>query len=156
MVIKRKIKSVKKEKVDNQDTSPKKKKRIIQANIRRPGVEQRVRRTKRNVLRALEATGGIVSPACKAAGLGNANNFYAWYKNDPAFKERVDAIREEDLDFTESQLKKLIKAMEPSAIYFALKCLGKKRGYVEKSQVDFNDISEPQKLKIGDNEIVFY
>jgi hypothetical protein len=48
--------------------------------------------------------------------------------------EFVEAT-ERDLDYTESQLKKNIKAGKEASIFFHLKCKGKARGWIERQEV---------------------
>jgi hypothetical protein len=79
---------------------------------------------------------------------------YEWLKEDEAYRAAVDAINESAIDFAESQLMKLIKGAShevvtqrgevveindgpnPTATIFYLKTKGKKRGYVEKQEMD--------------------
>ena len=50
-----------------------------------------------------------VTAACRACGVGR-RQVYDWRKADPAFEIEFIEATEQDLDFTESQLKKNIKA----------------------------------------------
>lgn len=105
---------------------------------------------KKAVIEALEKSLGIVTVACKTAGVGRTQ-FYNWLKDDPKFKKDVESISDITLDFVESQLhqkiagvKALDKAGEKSykkepdttAIIFYLKTKGKRRGYVERTEVE--------------------
>lgn len=85
---------------------------------------------KKAVLKALEQSLGIITTACKEAGIGRTT-FYQWRKEDPAFDEAVREISEVTLDFAESQLLKQIKAGNTAATIFLLKTKGKNRGYIE-------------------------
>ena len=53
------------------------------------------------------------------------------------------------LDFAESQLHNQIKSGNTSATIFYLKTKGKKRGYVEKSELDITSGDEPIKININ-------
>ena len=88
---------------------------------------------------ALEASLGIVSTAVKLVGIHRAT-FYEWIKNDPEFKQAVDDITENALDFAETALHSKIRGGDTTAIIFFLKTKGKKRGYVEKSEFQFTQI----------------
>lgn len=89
---------------------------------------------KERLLKALEANLGLVYQACRSIN-ENANNHYIYYKNDPVYKQRVDDIQGNVLDFVESQLYKLIKEGDRSSIQFFLKYRGKSRGYTESVEV---------------------
>lgn len=90
---------------------------------------------KKRVLEALERTLGIVTPACKEAGISR-NQFYVYYNTDPEFKAAVDDINEVTLDFVENQLLKKIKEGENQAIMFYMKYKARKRGYTEKIELE--------------------
>lgn len=108
---------------------------------------------KKTVLEMLEKTRGIVSSACISANVARST-FYGWCNDDPEFKQAVDDINEAAIDFVESKLIEKIDGItvqtynskgEPviyeqppsdTAIIFFLKTRGKKRGYVERSEVD--------------------
>jgi len=134
---------------------------------------------KKALLKALEKSMGNVSEACKMAGL-NRTTYYRYYKEDPNFKATVDDIAEENLDFAEGQLLKLIKGVEiettiffmykgeviaqpvikkhipdKTAIIFYLKTKGKKRGYVE-SQENIKDTKADLFERMTEEEIDTY
>ena len=54
----------------------------------------------------------------------------------PTVRKAISDNTEFMLDFAESKLFKLIEAGEPSAIFFFLKCRGKNRGYIERTETD--------------------
>jgi hypothetical protein len=90
---------------------------------------------KKAVLQALEKTFGVVTTACKTVGIAR-QTFYEWMKEDAAFAEAVKDIENVSLDFAESQLLKQIREDNTTAILFYLKTKGKKRGYVERQEVE--------------------
>lgn len=90
--------------------------------------------TKKALLEALEKSLGVVTTACKKAGIGRTT-FYEYYKNDPDFKLAVDELQDVALDYAESQLHKQIGQGNSTATIFYLKTKGKKRGYVERQEV---------------------
>jgi hypothetical protein len=75
-----------------------------------------------------------ISSACKKAGIYR-NTFYLWCKKDSKFKEQVDDIKEELIDFAESQLMEKIKSGDTTSLIFFLKTKGKSRGYTEKQEI---------------------
>jgi hypothetical protein len=105
------------------------------------------------MLKCLKQTMGIVSHACEKADTARASH-YEWYNSDPDYAAQVDAINESCIDFAESKLMELINGAKhevatakgevlqvqdgpnPTACIFYLKTKGKKRGYVEKSELD--------------------
>lgn len=92
------------------------------------------------MIKALEKALGIVTVACREVGI-NRNTHYDWYNNDPEYKKAVDALNDVVLDFAESKLHKLVEKGDTSATIFLLKCRGKKRGYIEKSEIDISGTS---------------
>lgn len=86
------------------------------------------------LLKALEKSLGIVTSACKSAGCAR-NTFYEYCKDDAEFKEKVEDISNLTLDFAESQLHEQIKDGNTTATIFFLKTKGKKRGYVERQEI---------------------
>jgi len=93
---------------------------------------------KKAILEALEQSLGIVTTAIKKVGIGRTT-YYGWLKNDLDFKKSVDEISNIALDFAESQLHKQIKEGSTAATIFYLKTKGKKRGYVEKTEIEQNN-----------------
>ncbi len=89
---------------------------------------------KKKMLEALEKSLGIVTTAAKAAGIDRTVH-YDWLRNDPEYKTAVESLSDMTLDFAESQLHKQIKEGNTTATIFYLKTKGKKRGYVERTEV---------------------
>lgn len=103
-------------------------------------MQNRVEHQKKALLEALEKSLGVVTVACKQVGIGRTT-YYEYYNNDTDFKKQVDGLKDVALDFAESQLHKKIKDGSDTAIIFFLKCQGKARGYIEKTQTEI-DVSE--------------
>lgn len=97
----------------------------------------KIQHTKKALIEALEKSLGVVTTACKLVGV-NRTTFYQYIKDDPEFAEAVKDIDEVTIDFAESQLHKQIKDGNTTATIFYLKTKGKKRGYVEKTEIDFS------------------
>lgn len=113
----------------------------------------KVAKNKATMLEALMLTFGNVSEACEKTMLSRASH-YEWMNNDEDYKRAVEAVDESNIDFAESKLRELIKGPEyealshsgkvvtlksspvPQAVMFFLKTKGKKRGYIEKTEVD--------------------
>ena len=90
---------------------------------------------------------GVVTIACKKLGLPRST-FYKWLKEDQKFAKEVRDIENIALDFAESQLHNQIEDGNTSATIFYLKTKGKKRGYIERSELDLNSGDEPIKINI--------
>ena len=110
---------------------------------------------KKALLSALESSLGIVSTACKAAEVSR-ETFYTWKREDEAFKNAYESLKDLALDFAESKLLQKINGVEmvkntadgpvvyelaPSdtAIIFYLKTQGKERGYIERQEITGKD-----------------
>lgn len=89
---------------------------------------------KKAMLSALEKSLGVVTPACRAVGVDRATH-YRWMETDLKYKEAVIDIENVALDFVESKLHKSIESGSDPAMIFYLKTKGKKRGYIEKTEV---------------------
>lgn len=90
---------------------------------------------KKAMIEALEKSLGIVTTACKMVGICRSSH-YDWYNSDMEYKEAVDGIADLTLDFVESKLHKQIEKGEVSSTIFYLKTKGKKRGYIEKQEIE--------------------
>jgi hypothetical protein len=91
--------------------------------------------TKRRVIEALEKSLGVITTACKIADISRTQ-FYNWLKDDEDFAKKVQEIENVTLDFVESQLHKQIKENSTAATIFFLKTKGKKRGYIERQEIE--------------------
>jgi len=127
---------------------------------------------KKAMVEALEKTLGIVTTAAKMVGIDRTTH-YLWLKEDETYKEAVEGINDMAIDFAESQLNVLMQgathevvtnrgdiveikdAPNPSSIIFYLKTKGKKRGYVEKQEVELSgerEIFKGLDLNIRENK----
>ena len=90
---------------------------------------------KKAMLDALEKSLGVVTSACKNVGIARQTH-YEWMKEDADYKAAVDELSDVAIDFAESQLHKQIREGNSTATIFFLKTKGKKRGYIERQEVD--------------------
>lgn len=108
---------------------------------------------KKAMINALEKALGIVTTACKTVDISR-DTHYRWLKEDEAYREACDGIADIALDFAESKLHKQIEKGDTTATIFYLKTKGKKRGYVERTEVDTRvETQKPGIIKWGDLEI---
>jgi hypothetical protein len=103
---------------------------------------------KEAMLQALENSLGVVTVACKQTDTPRST-YYKWLKEDEDFAQAVKEIENIALDFAESQLHSQIKDGSTSATIFYLKTKGKKRGYVEKSEIDLTSGDNPFKVNVN-------
>lgn len=108
---------------------------------------------KKAMIEALQKSLGVVKTACEVVGISRQTH-YRWLEEDPDYKQATEDIGEEAIDFVESQLfvkisgitvasgtdeegKPKVYTVPPSdaAIIFYLKTKGKKRGYIERTEV---------------------
>ena len=87
------------------------------------------------VLEAIEKCLGIITQASKKSGIGR-DSIYRWKKEDEEFNAAMESIDNIVLDFAESALHKQINEGNTASTIFLLKCKGKKRGYIEKTEVE--------------------
>jgi len=76
-----------------------------------------------------------VSETCRAMGMSR-RTFYNWRNASKRFESAVADVEEELIDFAESKLRSRIDKEDTIAIIFFLKTKGKRRGYMEKQQVE--------------------
>lgn len=90
------------------------------------------------MLRAMEATMGVISVACEQVGISRFV-YYKWLREDEEFARSIESIAERQKDFVEAQLLKRIKEGSDAAIIFYAKTKMKERGYQERVEVDGNN-----------------
>ena len=89
---------------------------------------------KRAMIEALEKSLGVVTTACKIVGIDRTLH-YKWMKEDEEYAEEVISLSDIVLDFAESKLHNLISTGDTTATIFYLKTKGKKRGYIERTEI---------------------
>lgn len=93
---------------------------------------------KEALLEALHNTSGIISSACRAAGVSRMT-YYRYYNEDPEFRERADDIKELQKDFAESLILKKMKNGDTTMLIFYAKTQMKDRGYSERKEITGSD-----------------
>ncbi len=78
---------------------------------------------------------GNVSELCKAIDISRST-YYEWMDKDKDFNTKIMAEQEGLIDFVESKLFNLIDDKNIIGTIFFLKTKGKKRGYVEKTELE--------------------
>lgn len=101
------------------------------------------------MVQALTKSLGVVKMACESVGISRQTH-YNWLKEDAAYKTACDNLPEVVLDFAEHHLHKLISQGNPAATIFLLKTKGKKRGYVERKEIEVAE-KKPLSWFVGDD-----
>ena len=110
---------------------------------------EQTEKNKQDLLKALERSLGIVTPACKEVGI-TRQTYHRWYNEDTEFKKAVDEINDIQGDFVENQLFKKIKEGSERSILFYMKYKGKKRGYSDSIDItsDGKSITEIKLIEV--------
>lgn len=90
---------------------------------------------KRLMFETLIRTLGHITKSAEITNIDRTTH-YDWIEKDPEYKAYIDTIGDYQVDFYEAALHGLIKEKNPTSIIFALKCKGKKRGWVERQEID--------------------
>ncbi len=94
--------------------------------------------TVEQVITALTESKGMVTVAAKKLGC-SPTTVHNYIAKHTTIRDAMDAARDSQLDFAELKLFEEIKNNNTTAIIFYLKTVGKRRGYVERSeQVNYN------------------
>ncbi|MCY0971041.1 helix-turn-helix domain-containing protein [Chryseobacterium wangxinyae] len=101
---------------------------------------------KKMLLKALEKSLAVISPACQMVGI-NRQTFYNWLKSDSQLKQQYEDIKEKSLDFAEISLLQQIAEHNTTATIFYLKTKGKLRGYGQDNYyISNNNLNEVENL----------
>ena len=105
-----------------------------------------------DILEALKASRGIVSAAARRLGM-NRRQLTRRLKSSEKLRETRDDAHAEFCDLAESKLVENVEAGNVPSVLFALKCLGKDRGYVERSEVTGKDGKDLGEIVIPKREV---
>ena len=107
---------------------------------------------KKAMIQAMEKSLGIVTTACRNVGIAR-DTHYRWMRDDDDYRKAVESIEGIALDLAESKLHEEILGGNTAAIIFFLKTKGKRRGYVEKQEVE-TTIKQPDFSGISTDELM--
>jgi len=107
---------------------------------------------KKAMIHAMEKSLGIVTTACRNVGIAR-DTHYRWMRDDDSYRASIESIEGMTLDLAESKLHEEILQGNTAAIIFFLKTKGKKRGYVEKQEVE-TTIKAPDLSGISTDELL--
>jgi hypothetical protein len=106
-----------------------------------------------DIVRALQATGGLVYLASKSLNC-TANTIYTRAKKSRLIRQAIQGPRGELVDVAESRLRSAVLAGDPRARNFVLSTLGKKRGYVKAKEVRHSGIPSKRLAPPGAEDVV--
>jgi len=90
--------------------------------------------TAARIIKAILECNGLLTIAAKRANVG-VTTIYRYVNEYPSVKQASIEAKESMLDFAEGKLYSKIKAGDNVAILFYLKCQGKARGYIERTEI---------------------
>ncbi|MGE3247487.1 MAG: helix-turn-helix domain-containing protein [Beijerinckiaceae bacterium] len=90
------------------------------------------------IKQALENSAGVVAAAANQLGV-HRTTLAKWIEQDAELEAFRSEIRESVIDLAESHLFRAIKAGDFKAIAFFLRCFGRPRGYVERTEITGKD-----------------
>jgi len=108
------------------------------------------KQNQKNMLEALRACYGIVSPAAQMAGISRTTH-YLWMDEGGEYAKAVEEISEIQLDFVESKLLDAIDQGKEQSIKYYLSCKGKSRGY---RPVTYGEQEQPPGIDEGKTVIM--
>ena len=105
------------------------------SNTSSNGTNSTTSNKKETFLQSLKLNLGNISESCKSSNIGR-QTYYNWVDDDEEFKHSCKDVEESLLDLAENRLLEKIDKSDITAIIFFLKTKGKKRGYIEKQEVE--------------------
>jgi hypothetical protein len=90
--------------------------------------------TSDQIIQALKDTNGLVSLAAKRLKC-SPQTIYNRAKEVQSVQRAIEEARDELVDYAELALRSAVIGKEPWAVQFALKTLGKSRGYIERQEL---------------------
>ena len=110
---------------------------------------RRPKRTNEQIMKALEATGGVLVHAAQKLQMSR-DGVWKRIKKSPQLQRFFEDVVESKLDLAESKLMELVEAGNLAAIIFYLKCRGKHRGWVERQEIDHRGDLTVQVVRYAD------
>jgi hypothetical protein len=110
----------------------------------------------REYMEALVSSFGVITTAALSVGV-HRQTHYDWCRDVEGFKEAaqkaIELGEESGLDFAESKLFQKIRNEDLGGICFYLKCKGKKRGYIERSEVALSGAVDVSLEKLSEEQL---
>ena len=101
-----------------------------------------------SIIKALHATRGRIYLAADQLGC-DPQTIYNRMEKEPELAEVIRAERERRIDIAETALDRAVIEGEAWAVCFTLKCIGKRRGYVERQEIGGVDGNAIQIVQVG-------
>lgn len=92
---------------------------------------------KKAFLKAYAESFGNITASSKAADICR-QTYYSWLEKDPEFRQQIENTEPGELflDYAEKALVDKIASGDTTSIIFSLKTRGKKRGYIERQEIE--------------------
>lgn len=105
--------------------------------------------SKARLLRAITKHRGLITVIAESLKVDDTT-IYNYMKADPEIKQAVEDSREAATNYVESKLFQQIDEGNIAAIIFYLKTMGKKRGYVERIEINDRTAAEDRAKEIAE------
>ena len=89
----------------------------------------------KDIVEALKKYNGVLTPSAQALGI-SYDTLYKRVQRSKKLQEVIEMATEGMIDVAENKLMTKIQSGDNTMIIFYLKCKGKKRGYIEKQEID--------------------
>ena len=110
-------------------------------------MQHRTKKAHKLFLKEYLETHGNISKSCDAAGVDRAT-YYLWIEKYPEFKQECEEILERWYDSVEDKIHNFVDRSNPDMLKFYAKTKLKKRGYVEKQELEHQG-SDDKPMKIN-------
>lgn len=108
--------------------------------------------TDAKIVEVYEKKGCNISATCIALDI-NRTTFYKRREKSEKLHQQLTDVEESLIDYTESKLLEQIQDGNMTAIIFHLKTKGKKRGYIETTEIEEHRTTDIDMSKLSDEEI---
>ena len=98
------------------------------------GLSKKREHTAEKIITALKDTRGLLTMAARKAGV-SYTTVKRYATEFPSVRQAVDEAKESMTDFAEGKLYEKISKGDTACIIFYLKTQGKKRGYIERTEI---------------------
>ena len=109
-----------------------------------------MKQIKEDTIKTYKKKGCNISATCTAVNISR-QTFHRWVKTDQEFADFIYEGKEAIIDNVESRLLSAVNDDKLDAIKFFLRTIGKKRGYVERSEITGGEGQKLFEVKIIDS-----
>lgn len=113
--------------------------------------KKRLTPKQKQFLDVFKSAAGNISVAADHMNMSR-RTFHLWMNTNEKFREEAEDVKESLIDLAESKLLLNVKEGKEASVFFLLKTLGKKRGYIETVQNDFLTPPVQNIINLGSGE----